>query len=331
MSTILRKKAFSVRVQSLPLQKDFFSQYIIIRRPHSPGTKHTTFDAQWRDMLHNTILILTLLLNVVVRLSTSLQLCRVARRCLSSAFFIVTCATADPCHAQDFDFPNGRVQIDEPLIFTLKERSLRLNHPVLVGYGGGGSVYSFDTERDLLVKISWTDSAKSVKRECDTLQYLQSKQVTATERCLGVQPYPYDTQRVMIAVTPYVRDAVASIGELANPDLQAKAVQQVAQTLVQMLIHNIVTIDVQPLISQTTGEVIFIDMTEALILHPPFSFLDQALVGSFCSEMIALIPEKWANVAAQTIKSEMEHWSTQSMEMSDETREILLGQTFLFP
>lgn len=199
------------------------------------------------------------------------ELPTLAKRFVSSAVLFTT--LADPCYGttQEFDFPNGHVRIDEPLVLTLPGHhhdTLRLVHPALVGYGGGGSVFAFDNqdEQDTtttppLIKVSWTASADSVRRECATLQYLESKGVTRAERCLGAVPYPHndddnnDDERVMIAVTPYVTDAVASVGELDNTAefLQIKAVRQISQTLVQMLAHDIITIDVQPLISQNTG------------------------------------------------------------------------------
>jgi hypothetical protein len=54
-------------------------------------------------------------------------------------------------------------------------------------------------------------------------------------------------------------------------------------------------IDGQPLINSKMGEVVFIDMTKAQKLHPPYTFLDQTLMmGSFTTEMLALlIPERY--------------------------------------
>jgi hypothetical protein len=110
------------------------------------------------------------------------------------------------CHAQqDFAFSNGQsVQLNDPLSIRLtnygnaKSKLLLLTHPVLVGWGGGGSVFAFDDEPNLLVKISWADSTTSVRRECSTLQYLETQHVASAERCLGEVPYPNDPRRVMI-------------------------------------------------------------------------------------------------------------------------------------
>jgi hypothetical protein len=123
------------------------------------------------------------------------------------------------------------------------------------------------------------------------------------------------------------------VNELSSDDAQAIAVQQIASTLVQMLAHSIVTIDVQPLIAQTSGEVIFIDMTEAQVLQSSSSssFLDQALMGSFTTEMLALIPEKWAPLAAQSVQAEVDRLADQGVTLSEQAQEILWSQTFLFP
>lgn len=138
----------------------------------------------------------------------------------------------------------------------------------------------------------------------------------------------------MIVVEPYVSDAVASVSELATPALQQTAVQQICVTLVQMLVNHIVTIDVQPLISQTTGHVIFIDMTEAVRLHPSNDddVLDQSLMGSFCAEMLALIPHEWTSLAARAVRSEIDRLRQENgSTLSPAAQEILYSQTLLFP
>jgi hypothetical protein len=120
----------------------------------------------------------------------------------------------------------------------------------------------------------------------------------------------------MIVVTPYMSDAVASILEVPTEQARRVAVDQIARTLVQMLAANIITIDVQPLISKTTGQTIFIDMTEAQVWSSSsssstssssssYSFLDQTLIASFISEMVTLIPEAYWKVAHTSIQDEL--------------------------
>ena len=107
----------------------------------------------------------------------------------------------------------------------------------------------------------------------------------------------------------YVREAVASVEAIPTLPNDAKeqreAVRQIAATVVQMLAANIATIDVQPLMDPNTGNVIFIDMTEAQELIPPFSFLDKVLMRSFVAEMVALVPERFVDTASKAVMDEV--------------------------
>lgn len=180
-----------------------------------------------------------------------------------------------------WDLLNGPVKLTEPIRLQFRDRlakrnrSVTLEKPQLVRAGAGGAVFAFDqqapgtddgmsfTERDLLLKISWEGTAKTVKRECATLQLLGDRQVKAAERCLGSFDYPdsdQDTEpRTMILVTLYMRDAVASVMEVDTETARRAAVDHIVRTLVQMLAANVITIDVQPLISKSSGRTIFIE------------------------------------------------------------------------
>jgi len=102
------------------------------------------------------------------------------------------------------------------------------------------------------------------------------------------------------------------------------------QTWIQMLAAGLVTTDVQPLYSKATGDVLFIDMTEAKMMANPPSFLDKALAASFCTEMLALIPESLldlaSNYALEEVKS-TEHRLQGDLPMF--VYELLSGQTSL--
>jgi hypothetical protein len=207
---------------------------------------------------------------------------------------------------------------------------LILRDPALIGAGAGGAVFRFADDSPTLLKVSWAGSAaQSVARECDTLQRLAEAKVQGVEQCLGQFPYGSkdDDERVMIVVEPYVKDAVSSIADLNDATKQGLAVAQVARTLVQMLAANSFTIDVQPLISPATGEVIFIDMTEAQTLHPPFSFLDTTLMSSFATEMLTLIPDTFLPLATKTVWLEIELLETdKGTTLSSEAMDILSSQ-----
>lgn len=237
--------------------------------------------------------------------------------------------------AQDWDMLNGSVRLPDTVNVQFVDRKtgaktrMELSNPQVIGAGGGGAVFSFDTS-DVLLKVSWSGTAKTVQRECATLQYLQDHGVQASERCLASLEYD-DTPRNMILVTPYMRDAVASVDEVLTDAARRASVDQIARTLVQMLAANVITIDVQPLISRSTGQLIFIDMTEAQVLasSPSYTFLDQTLISSFVSEMVALIPESYWKVARASILEELNLISKES-NTYERTREVLDKQTPFF-
>lgn len=228
----------------------------------------------------------------------------------------------------DMTFANGSVRLDDPL---RSFPGLELGHPRYLGSGGGGAVFACDridprrptlartrasTDTDtgadtdaqrrkaadvelvdkdaVVVKVSWSRSAVSVEKECEVLKYMETNHVPGVERCRGQIPYPLDNRRLMIAMEPVMDDSVASISEI-DERLRPTAVRCIIRTLVHMLSEGVVTTDVQPLISKATGEVLFIDMTEAKIVFADnndgrkISFVDQALASSFVSEMLGLI------------------------------------------
>ena len=223
---------------------------------------------------------------------------------------------------------NGNVVLNDPIILypTRTHERVALIKLQLIGAGGGGAVFAFEDQHKLL-KVSWEGSAKSVERECRTLQLMEKSKVEASEHCLG--QYSYDKSRVMILVEPYVSDAVASVMQV-DPSKRTDAVEQIARTLVQMLAANIVTIDVQPLISKTTGKVIFIDMTEAQELKPPFTFLAKTLMSSFTTEMMTLIPDEDMSTAATAAIQEIEKLGKLGTTLSPEAMEVLQAQTNWF-
>eukprot|EP00594_Rhizosolenia_setigera_P014237 CAMPEP_0178968796 /NCGR_PEP_ID=MMETSP0789-20121207/18469_1 /TAXON_ID=3005 /ORGANISM="Rhizosolenia setigera, Strain CCMP 1694" /LENGTH=219 /DNA_ID=CAMNT_0020654797 /DNA_START=377 /DNA_END=1032 /DNA_ORIENTATION=+ len=211
---------------------------------------------------------------------------------------------------------NGEVTIPDPL--TLKN-GLVLRNGYLLGSGGGGAAFGFPTrdnkvvEPGVVLKVSWKKSKKSVENECQVLQVLEKGNVQNVERCLNIEDYPYDNQRVMITMTPLMKEnSVASVNELDDPKLQFVAVRCIIQTLLEMLSLGVVTIDVQPLISTLSGKVLFIDMTEAKVLSfddeegkGSLSILDLSLVSSFCSEMLSLIPEQFSEYASKFLLAEL--------------------------
>lgn len=236
-----------------------------------------------------------------------------------------------------FSLMNGEVTIPDPL--TLKN-GLVLRNGYLLGSGGGGAAFGFPTrdnkvEPGVVLKVSWKKSKKSVENECQVLQVLEKGNVQNVERCLNIEDYPYDNQRVMITMTPLMKEnSVASVNELDDPKLQFVAVRSIIQTLLEMLSLGVVTVDVQPLISTLSGKVLFIDMTEAKVLSPfdeegkgSLSILDLSLVSSFCSEMLSLIPEQFSEYASKFLLDELKFIDSKGLRYPAKILDIISDQT----
>ncbi|MGK3746140.1 MAG: hypothetical protein ACI90V_013001 [Bacillariaceae sp.] len=259
-----------------------------------------------------------------------------------------------------YEFGNGPVQIDNPMIF----QGLTLSDPEFIGAGGGGAVYSYkninriidekniaaknyekssktNEERKIVIKISWKRSTDSVRNECDVLRVMEQRQVTGVERCLGIEEYRYDSNRVVVGMVPFVEDQnegggiTASIGDL-SPDIALKTVTYLMRTMAQMLAAGVVTNDVQPLISKSTGEIVLIDMTEATVLyrddsvekgrsHNSISNSDKILISAFCTEVIGLIPDSLLEKASESFLTELHRIETETniIRINDEIKQII--------
>lgn len=72
-------------------------------------------------------------------------------------------------------------------------------------------------------------------------------------------------------------------------------------------------------------------MTEAQALSlegiSEYSFLDQTLISSFISEMVALIPKKYWNDANRFMADELEQRKGQGNEVPERVRTVLEEQT----
>lgn len=238
---------------------------------------------------------------------------------------------AGPSAVEVWHLPNGDVELSNTIS---NFKSFSLKNPVLLGSGGGGAVFSTDahdgtnSQQKIAIKVSWVGSANSVKNECEILQRLEENQTRNVERCLGMEVYPQDLRRIMIALEPVVDDAIANIaGE--TREVQEKVTQGIVRTMVDMLVANIVTTDVQLLINRETGSVLFIDMTEAKEMSNPPTFLDLALASSFISEIVSLIPETVASMASKTLLEELILVETKGIHLSKEIYDILGAQDML--
>ena len=240
---------------------------------------------------------------------------------------------------------NGEVQFPDPMSFVLpNNQRLQLDHPALLGSGGGGAVFSFnsfdpvDEKSELVaVKVSWSRSTQSVRKECQILQLLEEKQTRNVEKCLGQTDYIFDQNRAMIVLKPVVQnDPVSSLSEI-DEELQPHSVKSIINTMVDMLAANVVTVDVQPLISKSSGDVLLIDFTEAQVILSQESTrfpssLDLALVSSFCGEMLTLIPPESSSlqeIASKTFLQELKVAESRGVYFSDEIYNIFADQSIL--
>lgn len=258
--------------------------------------------------------------------------------------------TTAPTTTVNYEFGNGSVQIDNPMKF----RGMTLIEPKLLGAGGGGSVWKMKASKtstahgkeedygkktnDVVVKISWGRSADSVRNECEVLNVMERYRVTGVERCLGDMEYRYDPRRVVIAMEPFVEDTKGDIdtenddGDITSsltdlsPKIARRSAIQISKTMAQMLAANVVTTDVQPLISKSTGEVTLIDMTEAIVFKPDriITEIDKATINAFCTEMIGLIPDYLLEEASKTFLEELHRIEREThVQLRDEIKEVL--------
>lgn len=236
-----------------------------------------------------------------------------------------------------FDFGNGSsVRVETPMRITALP--YLLTNPQFLGAGGGGAVFSYErqqpqpttekttstTNREtaamvdvlpkdkVVVKFSWLQSADSVRNECQILNAMEQQHVSGVERCLAQLEYPDDPRRTILVMEPVIEDGVSSLSEL-SPKAALTATKTLMTTMAQMLVARVVTADLQPLISKTTGDVILIDMTEAKVLPDgKLSDLDKALVSEFCNEVMSLIPDTLLTTASVEFSKETSRIETES-------------------
>lgn len=300
-------------------------------------------------MHHARLLILQLLLPGAACLS-SLQAGGISSRirCSCAKAFLQTIlvplavtSVAIPVHAAvtqptiyAWQFENGAVVIPDPLLFADKV----LHQPRLLGSGGGGAVFAVTqdgSQRSYAVKTSWASSTEAIENECRVLQWLEDKDVTGVERCLGIQPYVRDVQtdarRVMILLEPVMEGPIAASLADLSPHLQSRPVEMIVKTMLEILSANVAVTDVQTLVSQETGDILFIDFSEARILSPSteaMSFMEQALLSNFVQEVSAMIPKGQEALAARIVSQFVKEQESAGKHLSEQTL-ILLEEQFL--
>ena len=105
------------------------------------------------------------------------------------------------------------------------------------------------------------------------------------------------------------------------------AVTLIIRTLLQMLSENIVTIDVQPLISRDTGQVLFVDFTEATTFdtQSTVDVSNNPTIRNFISEIMLLMPESLHdNIATKIFLQEVKKYPIESKEL----KKVLIEEFF---
>jgi len=215
---------------------------------------------------------------------------------------------------------NGQVRFDDPL----RVSGLTLKKPRLLGSGGGGAVFAFESS-NVAIKVSWIKSRDSVEQECRVLKEMEKQHVQGVEQCLENIPYPLDPRRTIIALRPVMENAVSSVTDV-DSSLQQHSVECIVRTFVHILASGVATIDVQPLISTKTGDVLFIDLTEARILPTKLSSIEKSFVSSFYVEIMSLVPESLEDVASRVLLQELREVPGLSKDLYNILREQTISQ-----
>jgi hypothetical protein len=251
-------------------------------------------------------------------------------------------------HRNHWILGNGEVTLPD----VIQISGLKLTHPKLLGSGAGGAVFTLKQEQNqhfdvrssggdkpaaVALKVSWSASAKDVRNECRILRHLQhvsemqyGTSIHTIEMCLAEAPYQLDPSRTMIALQPVFTDneATSLHDFLSEPDKMEVAITQIIQTMLQMLSANVVTIDVQPLISSETGQILFVDFTEAMIIHKDdgtFDDKEKVVIRNFINEMMVLIPiPQQDTIASDILLRELLHYPIHSYDII----EALLEQNY---
>lgn len=202
---------------------------------------------------------------------------------------------------RSWQFENGEVEIPLPLLV----RDHMLTNPELIGSGGSGAVFAMEEKgRRQAVKVSWLSSADSVRREGEILQLLKARGVPNVEECIAIDSYPCDRRRTLLLLSPVFEEA--PVNSLLDSRDVRRAVDCLLTTMLSMVLEASVAVaDIQPLIGRETGNVLWIDFSEALTLSIPVTTLELALLTSLVSETISLIPETEYGYASRVLDREL--------------------------
>ena len=203
-----------------------------------------------------------------------------------------------------------------------------------IGQGGSGTVYSGRLDTLMAVaKVSSSRSQASIVHECDVLRRLASLHVDNIETCLCCSAYRENLHessssssssisRQVIVLQPFFttgsstaddNNVVSTLAAVHSRQSQLIATESLLRTTVQMIRAGVALSDVQVLVNPDSGSLILIDLTESIEInqqHP--SYNDLALVRSFISESMSLVPEELMPSARQLLAGEVHKVLTSS-------------------
>lgn len=217
---------------------------------------------------------------------------------------------------------------------------------ILEHSGGSGAVFSFSTRNKnsifqtspnlnnmnerIAIKVSWKRSRTSVEKECTILHGLEN--IPYVVRCLSGQPnaYPFEDGRVMIATSPVltsdftVDGITSSVDNLKSGTAKINAVKCIVVAMIGILQSSVYTIDVQPLIDIESGDVVFIDFTEAnYFSYSAITPKDESAIIGFCTEMLALIPDSMKEDAAEILRQELRNPNAMTLPLPEKVVHVL--------
>jgi hypothetical protein len=176
-----------------------------------------------------------------------------------------------------------------------------------IGSGGSGEVFSghsyalsADVDGNVVIKKSWERSASSVARECEVLRQMENFNVDGVEKCLKLcsmqtNDASVDSGRQTIIKVPFFKTItgqppVGDFQDIRSKSARIKAANKLTTTLVEMLAAGVATSDLQPLIDASTGELLLVDMSEAVQFSTKVpSNGDMLAIQNFISEVSMLL------------------------------------------
>jgi hypothetical protein len=167
-----------------------------------------------------------------------------------------------------------------------------------IGSGGtAAAVYRYGV--DSVLKEGRDGSEALLLNECNILRRLEAAGVKNVERCVDVCS---SSSSISLVLTPYVaaNEAVATLDGINDEEKRRSLEQKLMRTVAESVaVAGVANSDVQLL--ATPDSLLIIDWTEAKELNTPLTFLDAALVRSFASEALGLMPSEDAAFARQAL------------------------------